>query len=97
VYSFQGAICTENSNLGPDDVFLSNISQDVLILQGCYSQVSHTVLALTWFAGKRYFGTDVTRQKKTEVHAAYPKVGLQKSSCSKAEMLDRWNPCPKVA
>jgi hypothetical protein len=37
VSSFQGAICTENSSLGPDGVL---ISQDVLISQGCYSQVS---------------------------------------------------------
>jgi hypothetical protein len=38
VSSFQRAICTENSSLGPDEVSL--ISQDVLISQGCYSHVS---------------------------------------------------------
>jgi hypothetical protein len=38
VSSFQGAICTENGGLRPGEMSL--FSQDVLISQGCYSQVS---------------------------------------------------------
>jgi hypothetical protein len=49
--SFQGAICTENSSLGPDEVSLFHKIKDVLILQGCYEQdfTGFTVTLMLYF------------------------------------------------